>query len=161
MKKNKKKATSSLITRNKKINLNFSIHKEIETGLVLQGTEVKSIRVNPGSFSLNEAYAKIIKQEVWLVNSHINKYQTGSHYNHEEKRDRKLLLHKTEIIRLKTAVDQKNMTVIPISAYWKNQVVKINLALAKGKDKQAKKQYLIEKDIKKDIQKTIKNMMAI
>lgn len=151
---NPKSKTSSLITKNKKAFFEYNIEKHFEAGISLLGTEVKSIRLHKGSLSINEAYIKILKSEAILINSYISPYEKGNINNHKDRRDRKLLLHKKEIDRLRSAHSTKKLAIIPISAYWKNGFIKVEIALAKGKDKASKKQYLIEKDIKKNLRES-------
>lgn len=116
---------------NRKAKHNYFIIKEIECGVELKGTEIKSIR--KGSVSLQDSYARIKNNEVFLVNSYIAKYDEGSYNNHEETRSRKLLLHKSEIRKIKKEVEQDNITLVPLKMYFVRGKIKVLIALAKGK----------------------------
>lgn len=119
------------LVSNRKATFNFEILETFEAGIALQGTEIKSLRDNGGS--LQESYIKIIEQEAWLVACTIAPYKYGNVHNHEERRDRKLLLHKREIEKLKVATSEKGLTIIALSFYLKNGRVKVKIATAKGK----------------------------
>lgn len=142
------------LVSNKRATFNYEILETFETGIALQGTEIKSLRDHGGS--LQEAYIKVFAGEVWLVNCHIAPYKFGNIHNHEERRERKLLLHKNEILRLKTAVQEKGLTIIPLAFYLKNGYVKVKIALAKGKSNVDKRQSIKEKDEKKRVQQAMK-----
>lgn len=116
---------------NRKARYNYNIIKEIECGIELKGTEIKSLRKN--NANITDCYGKISNDEVFLINMFISKYEQGNIFNHEERRTRKLLLHKKEILKLKKEIEQNSYTLIPLKVYLKNGKVKILLALAKGK----------------------------
>ena len=118
----------------------------IEVGIELVGSEVKSLR--EGRMSLNESYAMFKHNELYLINSHIPEYQPAGQFNHKPKRDRKLLLHKKELLKFQGMLSQKGYTLIPTKCYFKNGKAKIELALARGKRKYDKREA-----IKKDIQR--------
>ena len=119
------------ITVNRKARHEYSIIQTFETGIVLVGTEVKSLR--QGKANLVDSHAKLKDSEVWLVNLHISEYSQGNINNHEPKRDRKLLLNKSEIRKLIGKTKEKGLTLIPLRLYFKKGKVKLELALAKGK----------------------------
>jgi SsrA-binding protein len=120
------------VAQNRKARFNFAIEDTIEAGIMLTGSEVKSLRL--GRCTLVEAFAQPEGRELYLVNAHIPAYEGASHFQHDEKRKRKLLLHKQEIERLAGAVARKGMTVVPLSLYFNDRgVAKVQLGLARGK----------------------------
>ena len=137
--------------KNRKARYNYFILKEIECGIVLTGTEIKSLR--KGSADIKDCYAKIKNDEAFLINMYIAKYDEGNRFNHDERRTRKLLLHKTEIKRLKEETQKQGYTLIPLELYFKNNKAKIKLGIAKGKHNYDKRQALKEKQIKRDIER--------
>jgi len=141
--------------KNKKATFDYFIEDEIETGIVLKGTEIKSIR--NGLANLKDCYAIIKNGEVFLLNMFISKYENGSIFNHDERRTRKLLLNKKEILKLRDKVEISGYTLIPIKLYFKNNKAKILLGVAKGKKNYDKRESIKEKDIKRDIEKALKN----
>lgn len=146
--------TTDLVS-NKRAFFNFEILETFEAGIVLEGTEIKSLRDNGGS--LQESYVKVINHEVWLLGCHIAPYKYGNIHNHVETRDRKLLLHKREIEQLRTATQEKGLTIVPIAFYLKNGRVKVKIGLAKGKKSADKRATIKERDDKRHIQKMMKN----
>ena len=141
--------------KNKKATFDYFIEEEIEAGIVLKGTEIKSIR--NGLANLKDCYAIIKNGEVFLLNMFISKYENGSIFNHDERRTRKLLLNKKEILKLRDKVEISGYTLIPIKLYFKNNKAKILLGVAKGKKNYDKRESIKEKDIKRDIEKALKN----
>ena len=141
--------------KNKKATFDYFIEDEIEAGIVLKGTEIKSIR--NGLANLKDCYAIIKNGEVFLLNMFISKYENGSIFNHDERRTRKLLLNKKEILKLRDKVEISGYTLIPIKLYFKNNKAKILLGVAKGKKNYDKRESIKEKDIKRDIEKALKN----
>ena len=141
--------------KNKKATFDYFIEEEIEVGIVLKGTEIKSIR--NGLANLKDCYAIIKNGEVFLLNMFISKYENGSIFNHDERRTRKLLLNKREILKLRDKVEISGYTLIPIKLYFKNNKAKILLGVAKGKKNYDKRESIKEKDIKRDIEKALKN----
>lgn len=141
--------------KNKKATFDYFIEEEIETGIVLKGTEIKSIR--NGLANLKDCYAIIKNGEVFLLNMFISKYENGSIFNHDERRTRKLLLNRKEILKLRDKVEISGYTLIPIKLYFKNNKAKILLGVAKGKKNYDKRESIKEKDIKRDIEKALKN----
>jgi len=145
-----KKNEERNITTNRKAFHDYTILERVEAGIELRGTEVKSLRAGHGS--LKESYAKIVNSEIILIKSHISKYKYGGFDNHEPERDRKLLLHKSEIRRLKRNVNIKGATLIPLRMYFNNKgKVKVELGLAKGKRQYDKRAALAAKDAKREI----------
>jgi SsrA-binding protein len=142
------------LVSNRKATFNYEILDTFEAGIVLQGTEIKSLRDNGGA--LSDSYIKIIDNEAWLIGCHIAPYRFGNVYNHNERRDRKLLLHKREIARLQTAAQEKGNALIPLSLYLKNGRVKIRIATAKGKKTHDKRQAIKERDDKKEMSRMLK-----
>ena len=145
------------IAKNRKAKFEYHILETFEAGIVLTGTEIKSCRA--GSFHINEAYARFIKNELFLVNSTISPYKQASVFNHDEKRLRKLLLNKNELLKLLSKTTEKGLTLIPLSAYFneKNRL-KIELALAQGKKLYDKREDIKKRDINREMQKQWKNM---
>ena len=147
------KSSGDLVS-NRRAAFNYELLETFESGVVLQGTEIKSLRDNGGS--LQEAYVKIINNEVWLVGCNIAHYRYGNVHNHEERRDRKLLMHKREIAKLKAATQEKGLTIIPLGFFLKEGRVKARIALAKGKNTVDKREVIKERDAKRYMNKIIK-----
>lgn len=145
------------LTRNRRAYHDYEILETYEAGISLLGTEVKSLRDHGGS--LAEAYVKVLKGELWLIGASIAPYRFGSAHNHEERRDRKLLMHKKEILKLKAASQEKGMTLIPLALYLKEGRVKIQIAIGKGKKHQDKRQTLIEREKKREMDRAIKKFI--
>ena len=141
--------------KNKKAHFDYFIEEEIECGIVLKGTEIKSIR--NGQANIKDCYAIIKNGEVFLINMFISKYENGSIFNHDERRTRKLLLNKREILKLRDKVEISGYTLVPIKLYFKGNKVKILLGIAKGKKNYDKRESIKEKDVKRDIEKALKN----
>lgn len=137
--------------KNKKAYYDYFIEKEIEAGIVLSGTEIKSIR--KGSANLKDSYAKIKNNEIYLLNMFIAKYDNGSYNNKDERRTRKLLLHKNEINRLNEKVAKEGYTIVPLELYFKNNKAKILLGLAKGKHNYDKRAAIKEKELNREAKK--------
>lgn len=143
------------LVSNRKATFNYEILDTFEAGIVLAGTEIKSLRDNGGS--LQDAYLKIIAHEIWLVGCHIAPYRYGNIYNHEERRERKLLMHKREINALKVASQEKGLALIPLSFYLIKGRVKVRIATAKGKKVADKRQTIKERDDNRRISQAMKN----
>lgn len=139
------------IANNKKARFEYEIIDTFEAGIALLGTEVKSLRLK--KVSINEAYAKIWKGEVFIVGMNISQYDMGNKFNHEPVRDRKLLLHKQEIKRLTGKLKEKGFTLIPLKLYFKNGKAKILLGLGKGKTKYDKRKAILKRDIEREFQR--------
>jgi SsrA-binding protein len=140
-----------IITTNRKANFQYNILQTFEAGLVLKGTEVKSLR--EGKANIQDAYAKFIDGELWLINSHISEYRFGNINNHEPNRNRKLLLKKSELKRLKSKLEEKGLTLIPTKLYFKNSYVKVELALAQGKKLFDKRETIKKREEERNIKK--------
>ena len=134
--------------KNKKAYFDYFVEKEYEAGIVLTGTEIKSIR--KGSCNLKDTYAKVKNGEIYLINMYIAKYDEGNRFNHDERRTRKLLLHKTEIKKLKDYTDIEGYTLIPLELYFKNNKAKIKLGECKGKHNYDKRCAIKERELKKE-----------
>lgn len=143
------------LVSNRRATHDYDIQETYEAGIVLQGTEIKSIRDHGAS--LQEAYVKVIKDEVWLIGCNIAPYRYGNIHNHEERRDRKLLLHKREINKLKVATQEKGLTIIPLALYLKQGRVKLRIAIAKGKKSIDKRADIKERDEKRRMQQAFKH----
>ena len=133
---------------NREAKFNYFILEEIECGISLVGTEVKSIRES--KCNLKDSYAIIRNNEVYLLNMHINEYKEGNIFNHDPKRTRKLLLHKKEILKLSNKVNQEGCTLVPLKLYFQKNKVKILLGLCKGKKNFDKRETIKERDLKKE-----------
>lgn len=142
------------ITVNRKARHEYSILQTWEAGIVLVGTEVKSLR--QGKANLVDSYAKLKDGEVWLINLHISEYTQGNINNHDPKRDRKLLLRKSEIRKLIGKTKEKGLTLVPLRLYFKNGKVKVELALAKGKKVYDKRKDIAKRDFQREQERKIK-----
>ncbi|HEY8603420.1 MULTISPECIES: SsrA-binding protein SmpB [Tsuneonella] len=137
------------VAENRRARFDYFIEDTFEAGLMLTGTEVKSLRA--GEATIAESYAEIRGGEVWLVNANVPEFSHGNRFNHEPKRPRKLLLHEREIAKMTGAVERKGMTLVPLSIYFNSKGrAKVELALAKGKQAQDKRQTIKERDWKRD-----------
>jgi SsrA-binding protein len=143
------------LASNKKAHYQYQILETFEAGIVLVGTEIKSLRDHGGN--LQDSYVKVSNQEMWLVEASIAPYRFGSIHNHEDRRPRKLLMHKREIFRLKATIQEKGLTLIPLSFYLKNGRVKVKLGLAKGKNVVDKREVIKERDEKRHMSKVMKD----
>lgn len=141
--------------KNKKASFDYFIEEEIECGIVLKGTEIKSIR--NGQANIKDCYAIVKNNEVFLLNMYIAKYNDASIFNHDERRTRKLLLNKREILKLRDKVEIRGYTLVPIKLYFKGNKAKILLGVCKGKKNYDKRESIKEKDVKRDIEKALKN----
>jgi ssrA-binding protein len=137
--------------KNRKAYFNYEVLDTIEVGIVLKGTEIKSIR--NAHVSLDNSYAVIKNDEVYLLNTFIKQYKEGNIYNHDESRSRKLLLHKKEIKKLKDAIEKERMTLIPLKLYFVKNKVKILIGVCRGKKNYDKRESLKEKDMKRNLEK--------
>jgi SsrA-binding protein len=137
-----------IVSTNKKARFEYFILETFEAGLVLKGTEIKSVR--SGQISLQEAYVRTNGAEIWLVGAHVAPYEHASAYQHDPKRDRKLLMHKKEIHRLFDEVRIKGMTLVPIRVYLKGGKAKLEIGLAKGKKQYDKRESIKERDVERE-----------
>lgn len=149
---------SNELVSNKRALHDFEILETYEAGIALQGTEIKSLRNHGGS--LQDSWVKVISGELWLVGCSISPYRFGNIHNHEERRERKLLMHHYEINRLKTSINEKGFTLIPLSFYLSKGRVKVKLALGKGKKSADKRATIKERDDKRSMEKAMKHFTS-
>jgi SsrA-binding protein len=140
---------------NRKAKYDYFIEDTYEAGIVLKGTEIKSIR--NGSSNLNDSYVTIKKQEAFLLNMFIAKYDEGNRFNHEETRTRKLLLHKNEIKKIEIKIKVEGYTIVPIKLYFKKGKAKLLIGVAKGKKNYDKRETIKKRDIERENRKIFKN----
>ena len=140
--------------KNKKAYFDYEILKEYEAGLELFGTEIKSIR--KGSVDLRDSFVIIKDNEAYILNMYIAKYDEGNRFNHDERRERKLLLHKKEIYKIRDKVEKEGYSLVPVKLYLKDGRAKILVGIARGKKLYDKRQSLKEKDIKREMEKNIR-----
>jgi SsrA-binding protein len=146
---------TKLISENRRARRDYNLLERFEAGLVLTGTEVKSLR--DGHATLQRAFAELREGEVWLVGAHIPEYAQGNMANHDPDRDRKLLLRRREIDSLLGKVQQRGLTIVPTKLYFKDGRVKIELALARGKEARDKRRDLAERDARRQIERELKS----
>jgi SsrA-binding protein len=144
-----------LIAQNKKARHDFHIEETYEAGMVLTGTEIKSIRNR--RVNMKDSFARVAQGEAWLHNLHISPYEQGNRYNHDPVRTRKLLLHRKQINQLIGLTQQKGYTLVPLKIYIKNGVAKVLIGLGKGKKKYDKREDLKQKDAKREIHRAFKD----
>lgn len=142
------------ITVNRRARHDYDIEDRVEAGMVLKGTEIKSIRA--GRVDIREAYAKPQAGELWLYNCHISQYDPGNIYNHEPTRTRKLLLRKEQLKEVIGQLSRRGLTAIPLQLYIKNHVAKLEIGLARGRRKYEKKQAIIERDRDRDARQAMR-----
>jgi SsrA-binding protein len=143
-----------IIASNRRARHDYTIEDTVEAGLVLTGTEVKSLRA--GRATLTEGYGQITNNEAWLHGVHIPEYTQGTWTNHEPRRIRKLLLHRREIDKLASSIQERGLTLVPLSLYFSDGKVKIELALARGKRAYDKRQDLAKKDAVREIERELR-----
>jgi len=145
------------IAKNKKAYFDFYLEEKFEAGLVLQGSEVKGVRAK--RVNLKDSFIRFVGEEAFLFNAHIGRLETTHHfYSHEERGSRKLLLHKQQIQKMLKAVNRDGYTVVPLQLYFNaRNIVKIQIAIAKGKQLHDKRNDLKEKDMKRDVQRAMKD----
>jgi SsrA-binding protein len=144
-----------IICNNKKAFHNYFIEEKFEAGMVLKGTEVKSLR--QGKANLNDSFALVKSGEAFLNNLHISPYDFGNRENHDPDRMRKLLLHRKEITKLFSKVREQGYSLIPLRLYFKNGLVKVEMGLAKGKKLYDKREDMKQKDMRRDVAHALKN----
>ena len=147
-------AGEKAIAENRKARHDYHFLERFEAGIVLTGSEVKSLR--EGRVSLQQAYADVREGEAWLVGAHIDPYEQAGIQNHEPERDRKLLLHRRELDSLYGKVREKGLTLVPVRLYFKNGRAKLELALAKGKEQRDKRRELAQRDADRQIERALK-----
>lgn len=139
---------------NKKAYFDYEILDTYEAGIVLTGTEIKSVRAS--NVNLKDSYGVIRNNEIYLLNMHISEYKEGNIFNHEEKRTRKLLLHKKEILKIKDKVNLEGITLVPLKLYFNKNKVKVLLGIAKGKKVYDKRESIKKRDTEREIRKQFK-----
>jgi SsrA-binding protein len=146
------------IAKNKKAYFDYFLEEKFEAGLVLKGSEIKAIRA--GRVNLKDSFIRFVQGEAFLFNAHIGRLETTHHfYAHEERGSRKLLLHKKQIAKMIKAVEKDGYTVVPLQLYFNDRnIVKIQIAIAKGKQLHDKRNDLKEKDMKRDVERAIKDL---
>jgi len=155
--KNKKNTPPTI--ENRKARFDYHVDETYEAGIALRGTEVKSIRA--GKASLHEAFAYLNRGEIWLKNMYIKPYEFGSYHNHDERRERKLLLKKKEIREIDKGLNQKGYTLVPLKLYFKGGYAKVLIGLAKGKRQFDKRDTIKEKDVRREMDRKVKGTYSV
>ena len=150
-----KNQSIKIVAENRRARHDYHIHETFEAGIVLTGTEIKSLR--GGRANLTDSYARIDNGELFLISAHISPYDQGNRFNHEPRRNRKLLMHKSEILRLLGKTREKGYTLVPLKIYLSHGLAKVELALASGKDLYDKRQSAAEKDAKREVERTLRD----
>ncbi|WP_077307725.1 SsrA-binding protein SmpB [Terribacillus halophilus] len=148
------KGHGKVLAQNKKANFDYAIEETLEAGIVLQGTEIKSIRA--GRVNLKDSFARIDRGEVKIINMHISPYEQGNRFNHDPTRTRKLLLHRKQIDKLIGQTQQQGYSLVPIKMYIKDGFAKILLGVGKGKKKYDKREDLKKKQMKRDVDRAMR-----
>ena len=143
-----------VVAKNRKARHEFHVLQTWEAGLVLQGTEVKSLR--DGKANLADAYARIDGGELWLYNMHVSPYEAGNRFNHDPLRRRKLLMHRSELRRLVGEVEQKGLTLVPLDVHFSGGIAKVDRALVRGKKLHDKRETVKKKDVEREIKRYLK-----
>ncbi len=143
-----------IVARNRRARHDYELLEKVEAGLVLTGTEVKSLR--NGKANLEDAYAEVEKGEVWLLGCDIPEYVQANRMNHAPKRPRKLLLHRREIGKIETRTNEKGMTLVPLSLYFKKGIAKVELCLARGRKTFDKREAIKKQDAKRDMDRALR-----
>jgi SsrA-binding protein len=146
---------SKVVTTNRRAFHDFSIVETIETGIVLTGTEIKSVR--EGKVTISEAYARIDDNELWLIGAHISPYSHGTSANHDPLRPRKLLAHRNQIRELREMIEQRGMTLIPLRLLLKQGKAKVDIGVARGKKLYDKRAAAAERELKRDIERALRD----
>jgi SsrA-binding protein len=149
------KGEGNVVAQNKKARHDYHIEETFEAGIVLQGTEIKSIRA--GRANLKDSFARVQNGELFLHNMHVSTYEQGNRYNHDPLRTRKLLLHRKEINRLLGATKEQGYSIVPLKMYLKNGFAKLLIGLAKGKKNYDKRDDLRKKDAKREIERAFRD----
>ena len=148
-------SNNKTVAQNRKARHDYFILDTFECGIVLTGTEIKSVRA--GNLNLKDSYASLENGEMWLSGVHISPYEKGTYYNHEPERDRKLLMHKHEILRLRNKTREKGLTLVPLSVYIKDgKRAKVELALVKGRTTHDKRDLIADRDAKRTIARAVR-----
>ena len=143
------------LAQNKKARHDYNMMETVEAGIVLTGTEIKSVR--EGRVTLKDGFAQIKNDEAWLENVHISEYTAGNRFNHDPLRRRKLLLHKKQIVQLGQKTSAKGVTLVPLKVYLKNGFAKVLIGVATGKHEYDKRETIKRRDQESEIQRTLKN----
>lgn len=151
--KHEKKNRGSVIAANRRARFHYVFDEEYEAGIVLTGSEVKSLRA--GQVQLREAYGLVRRGEVWLVGMHIAPYEMARHGGHEAKRERKLLLHSREIGRINSRVQERGLTIVPIRMYWKSGRVKVLIGIGRGSRRYDKRQKLKAREMEREARRAM------
>lgn len=146
-----------VVCQNRKAWHDYQILETYEAGMVLTGTEVKSLRA--GRANLKDSYARIANSELWLENMHISPYEQGNRFNHDPKRARKLLMHKREIMRLWGQTREKGLALIPLKVYFKDGRAKVELALARGKKMHDKREAIARREAQRQVERALRGRM--
>ncbi len=147
-----------IVCKNKKALRDYEVIETFEAGIALVGSEVKSLRA--GRVSLKDSYAKVKDGELWLYNMHISPYEKSAAYSPEPKRKRKLLMHKKEIVRLKSLTEERGYTIVPLEIYFNDRgIAKVKIAVVKGRKKYEKKQYLIQKQLEREKERELRDYL--
>lgn len=149
------KGKGKVFARNRKANFDYTIEDTIEAGVVLQGTEIKSVRA--GKVQLKEAFVQIRNDEAWIVNMHISPYEQGNRFNHDPTRSRKLLLHRRQISQLIGKTKQQGYSIVPIQMHLKNGFAKVLIGVGKGKKDYDRREDLKRKEAKRDMARALKD----
>lgn len=140
---------------NRKAQHDYFIEETLEAGIVLTGTEIKSIRA--GNCNIKDCYGIVRNHEVYLLNMFVSPYKEGNIFNHEETRSRKLLLHKKEIKKIESAIEMKGLTLVPLKLYFKDNYLKVSLGICRGKKDYDKRESIKDRDVKREALRNIKN----
>ncbi len=140
---------------NRKAQHDYFVEETLEAGIVLTGTEIKSIRA--GNCNIKDCYGIVRNHEVYLLNMFVSPYKEGNIFNHEETRSRKLLLHKKEIKKIESAIEMKGLTLVPLKLYFKDNYLKVSLGICRGKKDYDKRESIKERDMKREALRNIKN----
>jgi len=147
------------ITLNRRARHEYAVEETLEAGIVLTGTEIKSIRA--GRVNLAEAYARVERGEAWLIGAHIAPYEQGNRYNHEPRRTRKLLLHRDQIDELVGKVNAKGLTLVPLRLYLRDGRAKLELGIARGKKSHDKRRTIAERDQRRELARDVKERVKL
>lgn len=146
---------AKILAVNRRARFNYQVEDSFECGVSLVGTEVKSIKT--GKFSFSDAYGRIRDNELWLISFHISPYEHGAIFNHEPDRDRRLLAHRQEIKRLKRQIDERGFTLVPMKVYLKTGLVKLEMAVCKGKNFADKRQSIKQRDLNREAERELRS----
>ena len=149
--------SGKVITVNRQARHDYHVIETYEAGIALRGTEVKSLRA--GRANLKDSYAKVVDGEAFLLGAYISEYEQGNRHNHDPKRDRKLLLHKQEIVRLNSKISERGLTLVPLRMYFKRGKAKVALGLARGKRMPSKREELRKRVLDREMERALKDQV--